>query len=147
LRRRRPHAGHRRGRRHRPHLAPARPAPVRRRRDDNLVRLWDLGDPRRPRPVATLEGFAAYVYSVQFSPDGRLLAAASVDDTVRIWDVSRPAQPVDLSGPLSASAHYALAVAFHPHAPVLAVGSADKNIYLWDVSDPRHPVRVGPPLV
>ena len=36
-------------------------------------------------PYATLTGHTAEVLSLTFSPDGRLLASGSVDDTLRLW--------------------------------------------------------------
>ena len=49
------------------------------------MRLWDvatrqqIGDP--------LTGFARWVTSVVFSPDGKTLAGGNNDGTVRLWDV------------------------------------------------------------
>ena len=63
-----------------------------------------------------LEGHAADVNGLVFSPDSRLLASASEDRTVRIWDCETGA----IAGTLQHSAG-ALAVAFSPDGERIAI--------------------------
>jgi len=81
------------------------------------------------QPVRTLEGHTSWVRSVAFSPDGKLLASGSDDDTIKLWDVATGREVRTLEGH-----NYAVtSVAFSPDGKLLASGSY-KEIKLWEVA-------------
>jgi WD40 repeat protein len=53
---------------------------------------------RRPRLRATLKGHDGAVQAVAFSPDGTLLASASADHTIMIWDTATGKEVKTLAG-------------------------------------------------
>ena len=94
-----------------------------------------------PYLIATLEGHTEEVASVAFSPDGTLLASGSLDDTVKLWDVSTERQIATLPG------RPPLLVAFSPDGKTLAVGTWDHTVELWDVATQERIATLGHEVV
>ncbi|MFB6934329.1 nSTAND1 domain-containing NTPase [Streptomyces chartreusis] len=98
-------------------------------------------------PLATpLRGHTGAVYLTSFSPDGRLLATASYDRTVRLWDVSDRDRPRPLGKPLTGHRSWVSSAVFSPDGHTLASASDDGTVRLWDVTRPSRPRPIGAPL-
>jgi WD40 repeat protein len=97
-------------------------------------------------PIRTMSGHTGAVYRVAFAPDGRTLATASVDRTVRLWDLSKRDQPHPLGAPLTGHTAAVYGVAFAPDGRTLATASVDRTVRLWDLSKRDQPHPLGAPL-
>jgi WD40 repeat protein len=88
-------------------------------------------------PLATqLTRHSSGLYAVMFSPDGKLLASASWDHTVRLWDSSDPNNPEPVGQPLKGHTNFVTSVAFSPDGKTLASSSGDRTVRLWDLTTP-----------
>jgi WD40 repeat protein len=111
------------------------------------VRVWDMSAfaPGAPEPCFILRGHAGSVLRIAFSPDGKRLASASLDTTVKIWEFTtsggRPeasTHPTKVLTPwLNLAGHKKRVtdLAFSPHGGQwLASASFDQSVKLWDVA-------------
>jgi len=80
-----------------------------------------------------LEGHSKEVYSVAFSPDGKTLASASADNTIKLWNLQSQKPIATLAG----HSDWVYSVAFSPDGKTLASASWDNTIKVWNLQSQK----------
>lgn len=121
------------------------------------------------RPSGTVSTYGSGVDTIAFSPDGETLAVATRgerndESLVGRWDITDPADPVDLSvdwseadgdsaSGISSLDNFVRVAQLHEIVfaadpdMLLTISGDDKQLTRWDFSDPTRPRQEGPPIV
>ncbi len=89
--------------------------------------IWSTADWSRQ---LTLRGHRDALLSAAISPDGKLAATGSYDQSIRLWDTSTGKELRVLNGHNGP----VFDVAFDPSGRLLASASGDRTVKLWDVA-------------
>jgi WD40 repeat protein len=81
------------------------------------------------------------VYSLSVSPDGRTLAASTVDQAVWLWDITDPAHPTVLAD-LGAATGQVFDVTFSPNGHTVVASGSDQVLTFWDYRPSEVAARI-----
>ncbi|WVQ99814.1 hypothetical protein IAU59_006957 [Kwoniella sp. CBS 9459] len=108
---------------------------------DKSARIWDIEkglcvfDLRIEDFIHNEHGpIDAGITSVALSPDGKLVAAGSLDTMVRVWNVVTGQQVERLKGHKDS----VYSVAFSPDGKCLVSGSLDRTLRIWDLTGTKR---------
>ena len=94
--------------------------------DDGTISLWDT----ETQNVSVLaRAYMPWVYSIAFSPNGKILASSD-EGAVRLWDIVTRSDVVTVEGHTAS----VLSVAYSPDGTILASGSGDNTVKFWDIA-------------
>lgn len=78
--------------------------------------------------IGTLDGHTDIVYAIAWSPDGKTLATAGFDNTVRLWDAATRKEIRSYEG----HTRIVMTVAISPDGKQILSGGNDNTARLWD---------------
>ena len=95
------------------------------------VQFWDI---TTGTALGEIKGHSRGVTKVAFSRDGKLLASAGTDNTIKIWDVASRSELSTLAGHTASIE----SIDFTPDGRLLASAGEDGSTFLWDTKTGEH---------
>gem|GEM_PF-2297488 len=102
-----------------------------------IIKLWEIQTGKEIRTLTDPSKFT----SVAFSPDGRILASGSWDETIKLWEVEtgRELRTLTSHSKFVLYSKFVNFLAFSPDGQTLASGNYDdETIKLWEVETGRE---------
>ncbi|KAE9597651.1 hypothetical protein Lal_00041596 [Lupinus albus] len=105
--------------------------------DDKTAKIWNM---KHDKYLHDLKEHSKEIYIIRWSPTGPgtsnpnkklVLASASFDSTVKVWDAELGKSIYTLSG----HREPVYSVAFSPNGEYIASGSPDKSVHIWSLKD------------
>eukprot|EP00256_Glycine_max_P057437 XP_014625280.1 WD40 repeat-containing protein HOS15 isoform X2 [Glycine max] len=105
--------------------------------DDITAKIWSM---KQDTYLHDLREHSKEIYTIRWSPTGPgtnnpnhklVLASASFDSTVKLWDVELGKLMYSLDG----HRHPVYSVAFSPNGDYLVSGSLDRSMHIWSLRD------------
>jgi Prp8 binding protein len=101
---------------------------------DNVITAWDVR--KASAPAWTLNGHSETISSLKVDPEGSFLLSASMDNSLRIWDVRAyaPEQRCTkvIRGITNGIDRSLLRANWSPDGAFVGCGSSDRNVYIFD---------------
>jgi polycomb protein EED len=99
-------------------------------------------DPVRKKQIATLRGHGHEIYDLKVSPtDENLLLSASVDESIRLWNLRAFACVAIFAGQ-HGHVEFILSLSWHASGERFASSGKDQSIRLWSIKDGKVPEAI-----
>ena len=95
------------------------------------IMLWDVVTGKN---TAALQGHIEGITSLAFSPDGKTLASASFDGTIKLWKMPAGVNTATLKGHQGVIA----SLAYSPDGRTIVSGGRDETVRVWEIATGKN---------
>jgi len=104
---------------------------------NRTIRLWD----KKGNLLITLNGHNARIASLAFSPNSRLLASSSGDETIKLWRRDRTGRFQSHAEQTLQNGSTAAGITFSADGQYIASANGDGTVHLWHQEQGKFPDR------